>query len=294
MIRLTDVPEEELVRGSLACAGCGAVLSLRLALKVLGRNTVMVLPAGCMLSVTCFYPQMALSVPVISTGFPCTAATLSGLVSGFRIQGKEDITVLGVAGDGGTADIGLQALSGAVERGEDFIYICNDNEAYMNTGGQRSSETPYGARTATTPVGIKSFGEHKPKKDLLRIMAAHNIPYAARTSIGYAREYMECVRKAKETRGPSFIHVLTPCPSGWGADTGKTVELAKLAVETGLWEMAEYEQGVYKTTKVPKNRKPVRAYIDLQGRFKHLSEKQIGQIQKQVDDYWGKDAADNL
>ncbi|ATW26316.1 hypothetical protein DCMF_17495 [Candidatus Formimonas warabiya] len=200
-MRLQDVTQEELLYGTMACAGCGGIIALRMALKVLGKNTVMVLPAGCMMAVSGFFPQMAVNIPLVSTAFPCTASAVSGLVAALKVQGKEDITVLGVAGDGGTADIGIQALSGAVERGENFVYICYDNEAYMNTGGQRSSETPYGARTTTTPVGRNQMWEDKPKKDLVRIMAAHNIPYAARASISHPREYMENIRKAKEIKG---------------------------------------------------------------------------------------------
>ncbi|MCR4437292.1 MAG: thiamine pyrophosphate-dependent enzyme [Eubacteriales bacterium] len=286
MIKLQDITEEELLYGSLACAGCGGIIALRMALKVLGKNTVLVLPAGCLMATCGFFPQMAVNVPLVSTAFPSTPSTVSGLVAGLKVKGKEDITVLGVAGDGGTADIGLQALSGSVERGENFVYICYDNEAYMNTGGQRSSETPYGAWTTTTPVGRNKMWEDKPKKDLLRILAAHNIPYAARTSISHPREYMDSVRKAKETKGPAVIHVLAPCPSGWGTDTSKTVELARLAVETGIWEMAEYENGKYKVTKIIKNRKPVKEYIKAQGRYRHLPDEEIEKMQKQVDEYW--------
>ena len=286
MIKLRDLPQEELLYGSVACSGCGGIVAVRMALKVLGKNTVMVLPAGCIMAVSGFFPQMAMNIPLVSTGFPCTAAALSGLVAGLKVQGKEDITVLGVSGDGGTADIGLQALSGAVERGENFIYICYDNEAYMNTGGQRSSLTPYGAKTTTTPVGRKNMWEDKPKKDLLRIMAAHNIPYAARASISHPMEFMENVRKAKEIKGPTFIHVLAPCPSGWGIDTSKTVEIARLAVESGIWELAEYEDGQYKVTKIIRNRKPVKAYLQSQGRYKHLPPQEIEKMQQEVDAYW--------
>jgi pyruvate ferredoxin oxidoreductase beta subunit len=257
-----------------------------MALKVLGKNTVIVLPAGCIMAVSGFFPQMAMGIPLISTAFPSTAAAVSGLVAALKVKGREDVTVFGVAGDGGTADIGIQCLSGAVERGENFVYLCYDNEAYMNTGGQRSSLTPYGARTSTTPVGRLNMWEDKPKKDLLRIMAAHNIPYAARASISHPREFMEAVRKAKEIKGPAFIHVLAPCPSGWGTDSSKTIEIARLAVETGIWELAEYENGTYKVTRTIRNRKPVKEYLQSQGRFKHLPELEIQRIQQEVDAYW--------
>lgn len=286
MIKLQDLTAEELLFGGLACSACGGIVAMRMALKVLGKNTVLVLPAGCLMATCGFFPQMALNIPLVSTAFPATPSTVSGLVAGLKVKRREDITVLGIAGDGGTVDIGLQALSGAVERDENFVFICYDNEAYMNTGGQRSSATPYGAKTTTTPVGRNNMWEDRPKKDLLKIMAAHNIPYAARTSIAYPREYMESVRKAKETKGPAVIHVLAPCPSGWGADGSKTVELARLAVETGIWEMAEYEKGEYKITKTIKNRKPVKEYFALQGRFKHLPEEEIARIQRQVDEHW--------
>ena len=287
MIKLKELPQEELVYGSLACPGCGGMLAARLALKVLGRNTMLVIPACCVMAVSCFYPQLAFNVPYLVTAFPATASTLSGVAAGLKRKGKTGINVLGIAGDGGTLDIGLQSLSGAVERGDKFIYICYDNEAYMNTGGQRSSGTPYGAKTTTTPPGKKGMWEDRPKKDMLAILAAHNIPYAATASVAYPTDYMEKVRKAAEADGPAYIHVLAPCPPGWGADGSKTIEIGRLAVECGLWVLAESEGGQTRITKKPGRRVPVAEYLKTQSRFKHLTPAEVEEIQRRVDEKWG-------
>lgn len=291
MIKLKDLPAEELVYGHLACAGCGGMLATRMALKVLGPKTILVIPACCVMAVSCFYPQVPFNVPYLVSSFPGTASAVSGIVAGLKRRGQHDVNVVGIAGDGGTLDIGLQALSGAVERGEKFIYICYDNEAYMNTGIQRSSATPYGARTTTTPVGVKGMFEDRAKKDILGIMAAHGIPYAARASVGYPVDYMEKVLKAMKTDGPAFIHVLAPCPPGWGTDTAETVSLARKAVLTGLWVLEEYQNGQRRVTKKITRRHPVSEYLEKQSRFKHLTSEQIAQIQQTVDNVWSKVAA---
>lgn len=268
-VKIHELPEEELVYGSYACAGCGGILAVRLALKILGPETVVVTTPSCLLGVTTFYPQLAFKVPCVNITFPSTAAAVTGVVAGLKRRGKENVRVLGIAGDGGTVDIGLQALSGAIERGHNFIFLCYDNEAYMNTGVQRSGSTPQGANTTTTPVGERGAGEDRPKKDMLRIVAAHDIPYAATASIGYPQDYLRKVQKAKDIKGPAYIQVLSPCPPGWGYRSDLTIHLARLAVQTGQWPLAEYEKGKLTIKKID-NPKPVKEYWALQARFAHL------------------------
>lgn len=269
MVKIKELPGDELVQGSYACAGCGGILAVRMALKVLGPETVIVTTPSCLLGVTTFYPQLAFKVPCVNITFPSTAAAISGVVAGLRRRGKSRVKVVGLAGDGGTVDIGLQALSGAIERGDNFIFICYDNEAYMNTGVQRSGATPLGARTTTTPVGRAGRGEDRPKKDMLAIVAAHNIPYAATASIGYPQDYLSKVQKAMEIEGPVYIQVLAPCPPGWGYSSHLTVKLARLAVQTGQWPLAEYERGRL-TVKEVANPRPLKEYLAPQARFAHL------------------------
>lgn len=283
MIKLRELPKEELIYGHLACAGCGGMLAARMAMKVLGRNTMLVAPACCVMAVSCFYPQLPMKVPYLISSFPGTAAVISGVVASLKRKGRSDIQVVGLAGDGGTLDIGIQALSGAVERGENFIYICYDNEAYMNTGSQRSSGTPYGARTTTTPVGSGNKFEDRPKKNMFDIMVAHGIPYAATASIAYPQDYMNKVQKAMEVSGPAFIHVLAPCSPGWGLPAEDTVSIARLAVETRLWSLKEYHEGQEKVTHKINKPKPVIEYLKRQGRFSHLDQQEIDRIQAQVD-----------
>jgi len=279
------IPEEEILSsGHYACQGCGAALAMRYALKALGRKTVMVIPAGCWSIIDGPFPYSALGVPLFHTAFETAASVATGIKAGFEIKGKKDINVVAWAGDGGTTDIGIQALSGAVERGEDIIYICYDNEAYMNTGVQRSSSTPYGARTTTTP---KNAFKNTDKKNMVEIMAAHNIPYTATASISHPEDFIEKIRKAKEIRGPKYIHILAPCPVGWGFPPNLTVKIARLAVLTNMFPLYEVKDGVYKVYKPP-SKKPVEEYLKLQARFKHLSEKEIEEIQKKVDINWKK------
>lgn len=288
MIDLQHLPSEELVYGSTACAGCGGLIALRLALKALGKNTVVVTTACCLMAVTTFYPQLAFEVPCINSVFAGTGAVISGVVAGMKRKGKQDVNIIGFAGDGGTLDIGLQALSGAIERGEKFIWICYDNEAYMNTGTQRSSSTPYGGWTSTTPGGKKGMWEDRPKKDMLGIVMAHGIPYAATASIAYPKDYMEKVQKARKAQGPAYIQVLAPCPSGWGYDPDQTVEVGRLAVQTGFWVLAEYEEGEFRITHQQNRPKPVEEYLHKQGRFAHLDSKDIEAIQADIDVRWAK------
>jgi pyruvate ferredoxin oxidoreductase beta subunit len=283
-VRIKDLPSEELFTGSLGCPGCGGLIAARQALKVLGPNTILVMPAGCVVTVSCYYPQIPFKVPMMVMAFAATGAAVTGMVAGLRRKGREDVTVVGFAGDGGTADIGLQSLSGAVERGQKFLYICYDNEAYMNTGVQRSSTTPFGAITNTTPGGKRRFFENNPKKkDVFRMLVAQGIPYAATACISYPQDYMRKIAKAQAVDGPSYIHVLSPCPPGWGYAAQDTVEMGRLAVETGVWRLMEWEGGKLKSNRVPKNPKPVADYLRTQGRFRDLNEEDVAAIQARIE-----------
>lgn len=278
------IPEEELLApGHRGCAGCGASIGVRLALKALGKNTVAISATGCLEVMTTPYPETAWEIPWIHVAFENAGAVASGVESALRIQGKDDVNVVAFGGDGGTVDIGLQSLSGAMERGHNFTYICYDNEAYMNTGIQRSGATPYGASTTTSPVGKDSFGENKPKKNMPMIMAAHGIPYVATASISYPEDFMKKVKKAAEVDGPAYIHLNQPCTTGWGYPSSKTIEMGRLAVETGSWILYEIENGEFTVTYRPSERKPVSEYLKPQKRFRHLTEDHIEEIQKLVD-----------
>lgn len=278
------IPEEELLApGHRGCAGCGASIGVRLALKALGKNTVAISATGCLEVMTTPYPETAWEIPWIHVAFENAGAVASGVESALRIQGKDDVNVVAFGGDGGTVDIGLQSLSGAMERGHNFTYICYDNEAYMNTGIQRSGATPYGASTTTSPVGKDSFGENKPKKNMPMIMATHGIPYVATASISYPEDFMKKVKKAAEVDGPAYIHLNQPCTTGWGYPSSKTIEMGRLAVETGSWILYEIENGEFNVTYRPSERKPVSEYLKPQKRFRHLTEDHIEEIQKLVD-----------
>ena len=275
--------KEFLAPGHRACAGCGATIGVRLALKVLGENTVAVSATGCLEVITTPYPETAWEIPWMHVAFENAAAVASGVEAALKTQGKTDTTVVVFGGDGGTADIGLQALSGAMERGHNLIYICYDNEAYMNTGIQRSGATPYGASTTTSPHGKESFGEDKPKKNMPMIMAAHGVPYVATASISYPEDFMKKVKKAAEIEGPAYIHLQQPCTTGWGYNPSKTIELGRLAVETGSWILYEIEEGEFKVTYRPIQRKKVNEYLNAQKRFKHLTDLEKESIQSHVD-----------
>ena len=274
--------KEFLAPGHRGCAGCGATVGVRLALKALGKDTVAVSATGCLEVITTPYPETAWDIPWIHVAFENAAAVASGVERALKSQGK-DTQVVAFGGDGGTADIGLQALSGAMERGHNLIYICYDNEAYMNTGVQRSGATPYGASTTTSPAGKESFGEDKPKKNIPMIMAAHGVPYVATASISYPEDFIKKVQKAKEVDGPAYIHLHQPCTTGWGYSPAKTIELGRLAVETGSWILYEIENGDFRVTYRPLQRKPVDDYLLAQKRFKHLTEVERQRIQKNVD-----------
>ena len=278
------IPREELVAsGHVACPGCGGSLAMRLVLKALGPKTIVTMPACCWTIVSGPFPQTALSVPLLHTAFETTAATAAGIRAALDMQGDTETTVLGWAGDGGTFDIGLQALSGAAERNEDILYVCYDNEAYMNTGIQRSSATPWGAWTTTTPAATP---KSHPKKDMMAILAAHRIPYAATATVGHPVDLVEKVQKAKAIRGTRFIHILSPCPPGWRVADEETVDLARMAVRTRVFPLVEVENGQRWRLTADHPGDPVEPYLRRQGRFRHLTPEQIRSVQADVDARW--------
>ena len=277
---------DEYFFGHKACAGCGGALAVRAALKILGQNAVSVLPAGCMSAVGFNFPQLCFSNNSIISTFAGTASMLTGIEAGLRARGHSDFTAVGFAGDGGTADIGIQALSGAIDRNDNIIYICYDNEAYMNTGIQKSGLTPFGARTTTTPAGANIHGNLRPKKNMFEIAAAHDIPYAATASVGYLPDFIRKVEKAASIKGTKYIHVIAPCPTGWGIAPDETVEIAKEVVDCGLWYLAEYENGKFTLNHKPKDFSSVEAYLKKQGRFKHLDLSDLNTIIEARDKKW--------
>ncbi len=287
-VNARNLNEEEFFYGHKACAGCGGSLAVRLALKVLGERSVAVLPAGCMSAVGFNFPQLCFSNNAIISTFAGTASMLTGIEAGLRAKGVKNFNAVGFAGDGGTADIGIQALSGAIDRNDDIIYICYDNEAYMNTGIQKSSLTPFGAKTTTTPAGENIHGNIKAKKNMFEIVAAHDIPYAATASIGYINDFINKVEKASKIRGTKYIHIIAPCPTGWGTSTDETVDIAKEVVDCGLWYLAEYENGEFVLNHRPKEFSSVREYLKKQKRFKHLSDEDIEIIENSRNKKWQK------
>lgn len=267
------------------------MLVARLALKVLGEQTIMVSATGCVLSN--FTHAGAPRVAFVHSLFPGAGSLLAGVDVGLRALGKrEGVQLLGMGGDGGTADIGLQALSGAVERGHRFLYICYDNEGYMNTGGQRSGTTPFGARTATTPVGRQSHGEDRPasrRKDMLQIMAAHGIPYAATASLAYIQDLLRKIEKAAQVDGPAYLHVLTPCNYRWGFPEDQSIEVARMAVQTRVFPLVEVEDGWrYSLAMQTRPALPVGDYLSMQSRFRHLEAGEVEVIQADVDRNWAR------
>jgi pyruvate ferredoxin oxidoreductase beta subunit len=280
--------EEYLAEGHSFCIGCGEALAIRLALKALGQNTIIAMATGCAEVCTTPLPVTSWRLPWLHTLFENTAAEISGIEEGLKTlmrKGKipqSDINSVAIAGDGGTSDIGLQALSGAIERGHDFLYICLDNEAYMNTGIQRSGSTPYGASTTTSPAGKFSIGQVTWKKNMPEIVAAHNAPYVATACPSYPFDLMKKVKKGAEVKGPAYVHVLAVCPTGWRTAPESTVEIGRLAVETGIFPLYEVEEGRYKLNVDRPKLKPVVEYLKVQGRYRHLPEEEIQKIQERV------------
>ncbi len=293
-LKLKDLPDEEFVAlGRGGCPGCPAVIGARMASKVLGANSMMVNSTGCM-CVNYGY-QGACEFPYVHSLFPNAGGILAGMDAGLKALGRrEGVNLYAFSGDGGTVDIGFQTLSGAVERGHRFIYICYDNEGYMNTGGQRSGATPFQAVTSTTPRGKARSGQPRPitrRKDMVRIMAAHGIPYAASASIAYPRDYLDKLERAKAVDGPSYIHLHSPCIVGWGYEEHLGVSLAKLAVRTRLFPLYEVIDGwTFRITKEVAKPKPLVDYLELQRRFKHLftpgGEALIERFQREVNENW--------
>ncbi|HDG98830.1 MAG TPA: 3-methyl-2-oxobutanoate dehydrogenase subunit beta [Desulfobacterales bacterium] len=269
--------------GLLSCQGCGTALAMKLALKALGERTVVVIPACCWSIIIGVYPHSTLRVPVIHVPFETAAVAASGVRAGLDIRGESNVTVMAWAGDGGTFDIGLQSLSGAAERNEDILYACYDNEAYMNTGIQRSSATPVGAWTTTTPTGSL---KQEPKKDIVSILLAHGIPYVATASVAYPDDFVNKFKKAKEIKGTRFIHILSPCPPGWRIDSSKSIKVARMATQSRIFPLYEVEAGRLSITVKPEKTLPVRDYLMSQGRFSQMSEDMVSQVQAHAERRW--------
>jgi pyruvate ferredoxin oxidoreductase beta subunit len=290
---LSAVPEV-LAPGHRLCAGCGAPIVVRQIVRGAHAPVVIANATGCLEVSTTIYPYTSWNVPWIHTAFENAAATLSGVESAYRSlkkQGKIDKEIKFVAfgGDGGTYDIGLQSLSGSLERNHKMVYVCYDNEAYMNTGIQRSSATPKGADTTTSPVGSASYGKQQNRKDLTKVVAAHNIPYAAQVSPAHWNDLYQKAEKAFAADGSAFINALAPCPRGWRYDAKDTIELCRLAVDTCFWPLYEVENGKTRVTYKPREKKPVAEFLKVQGRFRHLfqgNEDVLEDIQKEVDKRW--------
>jgi len=282
-VQLEAMDRELMCSGHVGCPGCGATIAMRFMLKALGEKTVMVLPACCWSVIAGPFPQSSLKIPVIHTAFETGGATASGVRAALDMRGDEETTVVTWAGDGGTFDIGFQALSGAVERNENFIYICYDNEAYMNTGIQRSSSTPYGAWTTTTSG---SDWKKLRKKNIVEALVAHRIPYAATANIAYPEDMVRKVKKAKDVKGSRFLHIYASCPTGWRIPSEMSIKIARMAVQTNIFPLYEVENGVNYTINVKPREYLVREYFKLQGRFRHLSEEDLDQIQAMVNEDW--------
>ncbi len=269
--------------GHAACPGCVMALAMRHILNTLGPNTIAVSAPSCAAIICGAQPCSSLRIPVYQTTLESSAAAASGLRRGLDAQGKHDTTVIVIAGDGGTYDIGFQALSSAVERNEDMIYFCFDNEGYMNTGGQKSSATPLYASTGSTPAGKSSK-----KKNLTEIMAAHDIPYAATASTSHLPDLIRKVEKAKDIRGTRVVTVLVPCLAGWGLPDDAAIASARLAVDSGVFPLYEVEQGERYTLNQATRSESVRDYLAMQKRYRHLTEDDLAEVQANVDRSWDR------
>jgi len=298
MYALKDLPKEELFSpGHRLCAGCAQPISVRMITKVLRGPTVIVSTTGCLEVSSSIYPHTAWRVPWVHVAFENGAAVASGIEAAFKIfrkKGvlKDKVDVIAICGDGGTYDIGIQAISGALERGHDFVYICHDNEAYMNTGIQRSGATPKGAATTTSPAGTKIPGKPEWKKDFIGICIAHGIEYAATATPAYWGDFLMKVRKAIEVDGPAVINVLAPCPLGWRYEPKDTIRIARLAVLTRYFPIYEYEKGKYKLNIKVSKPLPVEEFLKVQGRFRHLFKpefkKDLEEIKHYVEENWNR------
>lgn len=294
---LREMPREELLApGHRMCAGCGIPQLVRTVLKAVPGPKVVVTATGCLEVTTTIFPYTSWKVPWVHNAFENAAATAAGIEAAFRIlekkRGVKKPKIIALGGDGGTFDIGLQALSGALERGHDMIYICYDNEAYMNTGIQRSGATPRGAATTTSPAGKVVPGKPERKKDLIGIAIAHGVRYAATLNPAYPVDMFNKIAKAAAIEGPTVLHYYTPCPTGWRSDPSKAIEIARLAVLTRVWPLYEYEDGVYRINVLVKNPRPLEDYLKLQGRFSHLLQPEykwmLEQLKRDVEENWNR------
>ena len=285
-VNLTE--KEYLLPGNRLCPGCALSLAYRHILKAFEGQVIVTVPASCLTVLHGMYPVTSVTVPCVNTPFATTGASAAGLVAGLKALGKKGLTVLAMAGDGGTHDIGIQSLSGAAERKSDFVYICYDNEGYMNTGNQRSGSTPLGAISGTTPI----LGKQQTPKDITAIMEAHALPYIATANACYPLDLYDKVRKAREIKGTRFMHVFTPCPPGWRFPYSDTIRIGQLAVETGWDILYEVEGGVFRLTSASEsiarrgNLKPLKEFISQQGRFRNITEEQINELQEAVNVRW--------
>ncbi len=289
MVKLMEIPDEEYIYpGTRACAGCSMALIYRIALKALGPNTIITVPASCLTVLHGMQGFCTTKVSVLHTPFATTGASASGIVASLEDKGlADDVNVVAFAGDGGTVDIGIQSLSGAVERGTNFIYVCYDNEAYMNTGVQRSGSTPPGAYSTTTPNGKIGY-----KKNMAKILEAHGIPYVATAISSYPLDLYEKFKNAMKIHGPKYLHILSPCPPGWGYNPKDSIEIGRLAVQTGFWPLYEVINGKFILSKDsskyldPKKRKPIIEYLKTQKRFKSISDEDIERHKSYIEDQW--------
>jgi len=292
---LKDIPRKELFApGHRLCAGCGIPQVVRFVMKAVPDPKVVVNATGCLEVATTIFPYTSWKVPWVHNAFENAAATASGVEAAIKTlakkYGKKGYKVVVFGGDGGTFDIGFQSLSGMLERGHDIMYICYDNEAYMNTGIQRSGATPKGAHTTTSPAGRVIPGKQEKKKDLIRIAIAHGIKYAATMNPAYPVDMYNKIVKAANTSGPTVLHYFTPCPTGWYFDPSRSIEVARLAVQTRIWPLYEYDHGKIRITVPVKKPKPVEDYFKLQGRFRHLLRPEnrwlLEEIKKDIEENW--------
>lgn len=273
--------EKVLYSGHAACPGCSEALAIRYILNTLGPDTIGVVPPSCIAIIAGAQPLSGMRIPIYHTAFEASAASASGISRALKAQGNDHTKVVVIAGDGGTYDIGFQCLSSAAERNEDIIYVCLDNEGYMNTGGQKSSSTPRFAYTTSTPLGKETQ-----KKNFAELMAVHRIPYLATATVGYPDDLARKVAKAKDVKGFRLILVLSPCIDGWGLADNAGPKLSRLAVETGVFPLYEVEDGERYTLNYGSKGTPVSEYLKLQKRYRHLSQAQIEQIQQEVNHDW--------
>ncbi len=283
-----SIPREEYMDpGHTACHGCGATLAMRYVLKALGPKTVLSVPASCWAVIPGAMPSRTVRVPMVYTPFAATGASISGLREALDIRGDTDYNVVGFAGDGGTADIGLQSLSGAMERGHNVFYIMYDNEGYMNTGVQRSGSTPFGAETTTTPIGARRTFKREPKKVVADMMIAQGVPYVATATIAYPEDLIRKIKAAQRVAGPKFFQILSPCPTGWYYPPERTVEVSRLAVQSRMFPLYEFSGGHFKLSR-PGKPVTVREYVSGQDRFSHLTDQEIASLQDMVEERWNR------